>query len=151
MRTWRSRTRKINQKFAWYKLRIGRSRIHCTGVFALEDIPAGKRVIEYTGKRLTLAEAFELKYPREIYLARLSREWILDGSIGGSGAELINHSCDPNLIWKRSRNHLLFYSKRRIRAGEELGYRYAYPVKITRVRCRCGSRKCRGTVRYLLR
>jgi hypothetical protein len=36
-------------------------------------------------------------------------------------------------------------------AGEELAYRYAYPVKITRVPCQCGSPKCRGTLRYLLR
>lgn len=150
MRTRASRTRKINPKFAWYKLRIGRSQIHKTGVFALEDIPAGKRVIEYTGKRLTLAQAFGLRYPREVYLARVSRDRVIDGSVGGSGAELINHSCDPNLVWTHSRNHLFFYSKRRIRAGEELGYRYAYPVKIARVPCRCGSRKCRGTVRYVL-
>lgn len=142
--------RVVDRKFAWYGLRIGRSRIHSTGVFALEDIPAGKRVIEYTGKRLSLAQALDLQPPRDRYLIRAGLGWMIDGSVGGSGAELVNHSCDPNLTWKRARGRVTYCSRRKILAGEELTLRYAYPVKLTRVPCRCGSRKCRGTLRYLL-
>jgi SET domain-containing protein len=76
---------------------------------------------------------------------------MLDGRFGGSGAEFVNHSCDPNLVWKRVHGHLVFYSRRKIRAGEELTLWYTYPVKITRIPCGCGSPKCRGTLRYLLR
>jgi SET domain-containing protein len=151
MTTQRRAARKINPKFAWYRLRIGRSPIHSTGVFAMEDIPRGQRVMEYTGKRLSLVQASKLGPPQDRYLVRLSLQWALDGSVGGSGAELVNHCCDPNLAWKRVSGHLFFYSRRRIRAGEELTLRYAYPVKMTRVPCHCGSPKCRGTLRYLLR
>jgi hypothetical protein len=45
---------------------------------------------------------------------------------------------------------LLFFSRRKIRAGEELTWKYRYPVKIHRVPCRCGARRCRGTLRYIL-
>lgn len=150
MTTLRHDKRTINPKYSRYKLEIRRSRIHSVGVFALEEIPAGKPIIEYTGKRLLVEKALELKPPRDRYLVRLSRRWISDGSVGGSGAELVNHSCDPNLAWKRSRGRVTLWSRRRIRAGEELTLRYAYPVKLTRVPCRCGSPKCRGTLRYLL-
>jgi len=142
---------RINPKFAWYRLRIGRSPIHSTGVFALEDIPRGRRVIEYTGKRLTVEQGLKLGPPRDRYLVRLSQRWLLDGRVGGSGAELVNHCCDPNLVCKGVNGHMLFYSRRRIRAGEELTLRYAYPVKITRVPCHCGSPKCRRTLRYLIK
>lgn len=144
-------TRLVDPRFAWYKLEIRPSRIHSLGVFALEEIPRGKRVVEYTGQRLSIADAMDLKFPFDRYLVRPSRHWILDGRIGGSGAELINHSCDPNLDLKASSGRIHFWSRRRIREGEELTLRYAYPHKVTRVPCRCGSPKCRRTLRYLLK
>jgi len=146
----RRSTQRINPTFARFRLRIGRSPIHSAGVFALEDIPPGRRVIEYTGKRLTVEQVLKLHPARDRYLAQLSRRWLVDGSVGGSGAELVNHCCDPNLVCKRVNGHLLLYSRRRIRAGEELTLRYSYPVKVTRVPCHCGSPKCLGTLRYLL-
>jgi uncharacterized protein len=142
--------RTVNPKYSSYNLEIRRSRIHSVGVFAMQEIPAHKPIIEYTGKRLTVEQALDLKSPQDRYLVRLSRHWIADGRFGGSGAELVNHSCDPNLQWKRSKGRLTLWSRRRIRAGEELTLRYAYPYKATRVPCRCGSAKCRGTLRYLL-
>jgi uncharacterized protein len=141
---------RIDPRIARFRLRVGRSRIHRYGVFALEDIPAGRQVIEYTGKRLTVAQASQIDFPKDAYLATLSSRWIADPSVGGSGAEIINHSCQPNLIWRRIRGHLFYFSRRKIRAGEELTGDYAYPLKLRRVPCRCGARSCRGTLRYAL-
>jgi SET domain-containing protein len=147
----RKRAPKINPRNAWYRLAIRRSAIDSWGVFAQENIPRGKRVIEYTGKRLTFGQASLLRPPKDTYLARVALDTVLDGATRGSGAEFINHCCDPNLRWKRSRGRLMFYSRRRIRAGEELTFRYAYPVKFVRIPCRCGSPKCKGTLRYIFR
>jgi SET domain-containing protein len=144
-------TRRATPKSVHFKLRIGPSEIHRWGVFAREDIPAGRRVIEYAGKRLTWSQGKDLKPPKDNYLVGLNDKWLLDGRVGGTGAEFINHSCTPNLIFRRVAGHIFFYSSRKIRAGEELTVRYGYPVKITRVLCRCGSRRGRGTLRYLLR
>jgi SET domain-containing protein len=143
--------RKIDPDFTWYRLRIGRSPIHSTGVFTLEDIPLGRPVIEYRGKRVSLEQGLKLDPPHDRYLVRLGPHWMLDGRFGGSGAEFVNHCCDPNLVWKRVHGHLVLYSRRTICAGEELTLWYTYPVKITRIPCGCGSPKCRGTLRYLLR
>jgi SET domain-containing protein len=143
-------TPRINPKFARFRLRVERSSIDRRGVFALEDIPRGKTVIEYTGKRLTLAQADSLGPPKDAYLAVLGNGWVADPSVGGSGAEFINHSCSPNLRWRRVRGRLFYSSRRRIRAGEELLGNYGYPIKLRRIPCRCGSPKCKGTFRYLL-
>jgi len=40
---------KLNHDYTWYLLQVFRSPIHRYGVRALEDIPKGKYVIEYTG------------------------------------------------------------------------------------------------------
>ena len=66
--------------------------------------------------------------------------------MGGSGAEIINHSCDPNLRSCIVGGHILYMSKRAIRRGEELTVDYRFSDKIEKVRCRCGSSVCRGTI-----
>lgn len=141
---------RINPRFAHYRLRVGRSPIHGYGVFAEEEIPAGRRVIEYTGRRLSVAQANRIPFPKDGYLATLSARYIADPSVGGSGAEIVNHSCKPNLMWRRIRGRLFYYSRRKIRAGEELTGNYHYPIHFMRIPCRCGSRNCRGTLRYVL-
>lgn len=141
---------RINPKTANYRLRVARSRLHRYGVFALEDIPAGRRVIEYTGKHLDRAEAARIHPPKDIYLAGMNSRVAIDGSNGRSGAQFINHSCNPNLTWRTVRNHLLFFSRRKILAGEELTVNYRYPIKLQSVPCKCGAARCRGTLRYIL-
>jgi SET domain-containing protein len=141
---------RLNLKFACFKLRIGRSRIERFGVFAGEAIPRGERVIQYTGERISERESmrralrqFRIGRAERIYSVRLDRRWKIDGSVGGSGAEFINHSCDPNLTMRRLRGQILLYSFKKIRAGEELTIDYGFRCSCP---CRCGSSKCRGTM-----
>jgi uncharacterized protein len=143
-------TPRIVSKSVRYRLRVDRSHIHRFGVFAEEEIPAGQRVIEYRGRRITNIQANRIKSPREEYLADLNSRWVLDPSVGGSGAEFINHSCDPNLEWRRIRGRLFYFSCRKIKIGEELTSDYKNPSHLVRVPCHCGARNCRGTLRYLL-
>jgi uncharacterized protein len=141
--------RRISPKFTRFALGVGRSGIDNTGVYALKDIPARCRVIEYTGRRLSRVEDAHLKFPNDIYVAGTLRGSI-DGAVGGNGAQFINHSCDPNLTAVRTRNSMFFRSRREIRAGEELSWRYAYPFKLRRIPCRCGARNCRKTLRLIV-
>ena len=143
-------SRRIRHESARYPLKIARSRIHRFGVFALKDIPAGRRVIEYTGRRLSLDQGYLLKPPHDDYLVRLGRNRLINGSVGGSGAEFINHGCDPNLTWQRRRGRLFFYSRRMISAGQELTICFSYPTKARRVPCICGARNCQKTLQYVL-
>lgn len=130
-----------------------KSRVDRWGIFALESIPAGRRVIEYGGERLThrqaglrFQKAWKPRGTRRFYLAKLDSKWVIDGAVGGTGAELINHSCDPNISPRRIRGHLLFFSRRAIRRGEELTLDYQIHKGAPRIACRCGSKKCRGTL-----
>jgi uncharacterized protein len=141
---------RIKTKFARYRLRTGYSRIHRFGVYAMEEIPANRTVIEYTGKIRTWGESSKLPFLKTVYLAQLKHGLSVDGRVGGSGAEFMNHSCAPNLKSKRAKGHLFLVSRRRIRAGEELTWDYHYPAKLRRVPCRCGARNCRRTFRVIL-
>ncbi|HWS79226.1 MAG TPA: SET domain-containing protein-lysine N-methyltransferase [Thermomonas sp.] len=129
-----------------FRLRIARSRIHRWGVYADEDIPARRRLIEYTGQRIGLAEAWRRRLRPQLYLFRCSaRRWI-DGGIGGSGAQYINHGCVPNLVASFDHGRVHLRSLRRILAGEELLLDYQVRGDIDPIPCRCGARGCRGVL-----
>ncbi|HXR16887.1 MAG TPA: SET domain-containing protein-lysine N-methyltransferase [Terriglobales bacterium] len=144
---------RIKRECSPYRLRVGRSAIHRHGVFALEPIPRNRKVIEYTGERLTwqqtvrlLRRLWRLGRPTNVYLFRLNRRWVINGAVGGNGSQFINHCCDPNLGLRRIRGHLVFFSRRKIRTGEELTFDYRFRKNVPKTPCRCGSPKCRGTI-----
>ncbi len=127
-------------------MRIAPSGIHRWGVYAGEEIPAGRKVIEYVGERISRRET-KRRAERELnYLFTLDKYWTLDGSVGGSGAEFINHSCEPNIITRIVKGHILYYSLRKIKKGEELTVDYHFAHDVEKVPCSCGTPGCRGTI-----
>src|SRR5215467_16320399 len=110
----------IDPRYCCFKIAIRRSRIHRYGVYAEELIPANRKVIEYTGQRVNRREAKRRGEGAYTYLFAVDAYWTLDGAVGGSGAEIINHSCDPNLISRVMKGHILYVSLRSIQKGEEL-------------------------------
>ena len=136
----------IDPRYAPFKLSIRESKIHRRGVYAGEPIPARRKVIEYTGEKISRRETKRRGDGNVTYLFTLDDYWTLDGAFGGSGAEIINHSCDPNLRSCVFKGHILYISKRPIRRGEELTVDYRFPHTIERVRCCCKSGNCRGTI-----
>ncbi len=147
---------KIDSQFASFPLRVKSSAIDRRGVFAETRIPARHKVVEYTGEKITSHRALLRlrrilfgKGSKRMYIARLNRHYAIDGSVGGSGAEFINHCCDPNLFARRSNGHMLFYSKKPIRKGQELTIDYRFGPAPNPIKCHCGSPKCRGTINLL--
>ena len=97
-------TQKTIRSSSPYALRVIRSTIHGLGVRAGKNIPCGRKIIEYAGERISRIETrhrFLHGSPGRKrglnYLAQLNAYWTVDGAVGGNGAELINHSCEPNL------------------------------------------------------
>lgn len=138
-----------------FSLFLRRSRADRYGVFTREAIPKGRKVIEYGGERITLRQANRRirdyyrehgRAPKREYVFLLKGDQLVDGVVGGTGAEFINHNCEGNLRVRRMQGHILLFSCRKIRAGEELNYDYALSPKSRRMRCRCGSPRCRGTI-----
>jgi SET domain-containing protein len=140
-------TATINPRLASFRLSVRRSSVHGFGVFADEAIPAGKRIIEYAGERIARREAVKRWEAKQAsYLFRLDSYWRIDGAVGGSGAEFVNHSCDPNIRAVLRRGKIQFVSKRKISRGEELTLDYKYSPDLERLPCRCGARTCRGAM-----
>jgi SET domain-containing protein len=132
-----------------YPMEIRDSGIHGRGVFASASIPANRKVIEYTGERISARHADKRGHGHCTYYFSLDRYWVLDGSVGGSGAEYINHSCGPNLISRIMKGHILYMSLRRIKRGEELTVDYHFSKNDETTVCHCRSKNCRQTINLL--
>jgi tetratricopeptide (TPR) repeat protein len=110
-------TATINPLSASFRLFVRPSPIHRFGVYAAEAIPARRRVIEYTGEVIGRRESARRWDPARSYLFWLDSYRSVDGAIGGSGAEYINHSCAPNLTARLVRGRLYYYSRQRSRGS----------------------------------
>ena len=125
---------------------IRSSAIHAAGCYTTTAIAKGRRVAEYTGPRLSKAEADRAYEASPItYLFGLG-----DGSIvidGHCMAMLINHSCDPNCESSEEDGRVWITSLRKIAPGEEITYDYClYDGGEDEAACNCGAAKCRGTM-----
>jgi SET domain-containing protein len=69
--------------------------------------------------------------------------------VGGSGAEIINHSCEPNLVGRIMKGHILYVSLRAVKRGEELTIDYNFEKDTGNNKCGCGTKSCRGTLQKL--
>jgi uncharacterized protein len=136
----------INEKLACFQLEIRRSKIHRYGVFAGQRIPARRKVIEYTGQRLNRKQAKFRGDGDYTYLFAVDPYWTLDGAVGGSGAEIINHSCSPNLVARILKGHVIYMSLRAIRPGEELTINYNFDKDVRTFPCSCGAPDCAGAI-----
>ena len=128
-------------------LGIGKSRIDGKGCFATQFFPKGRKIAEYTGELISEREvARRVKMRRKHRICAIDQGRHLDGSRGGNGTQYINHSCQPNSYMRVTRGHLLFMALRDIRPGEEITCDYVSTHHPDTYRCRCKSRKCRGTI-----
>jgi hypothetical protein len=135
------------------------------GAFATRFIPAGTRLIEYAGERLTVAES-EARYPdvpgerHHTFLFAIEDEVdgelvevVIDAAVNGNAARFINHSCDPNCDAIVEGGRIWIETIHDVEPGEELAYDYAFvleerhtPAAKRRFPCHCGAANCRGTM-----
>jgi hypothetical protein len=128
------------------RLIIRSSGIHAAGCFALQPIPKGRKIVEYTGERIPHDDADKLYQGLSYtYLFGTSEGDIV---IDGFGmAMYINHSCEPNCETEEETDGSVWIiSSRDIAAGEELTYDYLLYEGDGDAPCACGSRKCRGSM-----
>ena len=91
------------------------------GLFTLGDIPAGKRIIEYTGHIVT---AEEVARRRGRYFFEIDEHYAIDGSARSNTARYINHSCRPNAEAFVTGRRVWVWSKDDIGAGDEITLDY---------------------------
>ncbi|MBW8780644.1 MAG: SET domain-containing protein-lysine N-methyltransferase [Verrucomicrobia bacterium] len=139
----------------WAELR--NSRIHGRGLYASKAIPAGTRIIEYRGERITKAESDRREERRRararrgdggcVYIFEINQRHDLDGSMAWNTARLINHSCEANCESSKIRGRIWIVALRDIAEGEELSFDYGFGLENWREHpCRCGTAKCAGYI-----
>jgi uncharacterized protein len=114
---------------------------HGLGLFTTEPITKGTRIIEYTGEKITEAEADRRGGQ---YLFTLNDSFVIDGKKRENLARYINHSCKPNCYPEidDAEEHIYIYAKRLIKSGEELTYNYGKQFWNSHIKpkgCRCSS------------
>lgn len=147
------------------KIERRKSDIHGNGVFAIEDIAKGERVVRYKGKLRTHAEVDEeygaVDEDGHTFLFTLNDDYVIDANEGGNIARWINHSCAPNCEavldenekGKHHKDKVFIEAMRDIKAGEELTYNYGITLDEAHTPalkklwgCRCGCKNCTGTM-----
>ncbi len=103
-----------------FKLDVKRSSAGL-GLFAGEDIPKGRFIIEYWGPIVSDDEAQEVGGK---YLWELGNGKTILGATRKNTARYVNHFCRPNAEARVVGNRVFIFSTKKIKAGEEIGYDY---------------------------
>ncbi|MBR9698937.1 SET domain-containing protein [Candidatus Woesearchaeota archaeon] len=139
-------------------IRVARSKIHSTGVYAKKGIRKGTKIIEYVGEKLTKKESDKRadvaldKHAKDknngaVYIFELNKKYDIDGDFYFNTAKFINHSCNPNCDVEISNDKIWIIALRQIKKGEELSYNYGYDYEDYEDHvCHCGSDKCVGYI-----
>ena len=82
------------------RIQVRKSGVHGKGVFALQPIAAGERIIEYKGEVITWPEALrrhphDPKDPNHTFYFHVDDKHVIDAKVGGNAARWINHACAP--------------------------------------------------------
>jgi len=121
--------------------RVGRAKTGL-GLFATEAIAKGRTIVEYRGRRITAAKAWEIEQKGgNRYLFELNKRWTIDGSSRSNLGRYINHACKPNAqaILRRT-GKLEFAASRWIEPGEEITIDYGeeyFDLLLAPKGCRC--------------
>jgi SET domain-containing protein len=137
---------------------VRNSPVHGRGVFAVQPIRKGTRILEYLGDRVS-HEAADTRYEdhdendNHTFLFIVDKKTVIDAGVGGNDARFINHQCEGNCESVIENRRVFIDAVRDIEPGQELGYDYEIgrekddPPNVDEIyACRCGSPKCRGTM-----
>ena len=143
-------------KKLWLKQK---SHVHGSGLFTVQNIKKGTKIIEYIGDKVTKKEGDKRadkqikKYKRNknngmVYIFELNKLYDIDGSVAHNHAKLINHSCNPNCEVEIINNEIWISAIKNIKKNNELSYNYGYSYDTDYVDhiCKCGSSKCVGYI-----
>ena len=140
------------------RVTVRKSSVHGRGVFALQAIPAGQRVLEYRGEvtswRRASARHRRSGMPGHTFIFGLADGRVIDGSVGGNSARWLNHSCQPNCeAIEDERGRVFIETLKDVMPGDELFIAYGLtvgdaitPEILADYACHCGTRRCTGSM-----
>jgi uncharacterized protein len=117
------------------------------GLFAATGIPARRKIGELIGEHVSVKEARRrASRLRRIAIVELAHTGAIDATRSDSVFKYINHSCAPNTFMRRIGSHVEFYALLDIPSGAELTCDYGETHHHGKLKCRCGSGRCRGAI-----
>jgi uncharacterized protein len=140
------------------RIEVRASGVHGKGVYALAPLKEGAVVIEYKGEVINWKEALrrhphDPSDPDHTFYFHIDEKHVIDANVRGNDARWINHACQPNCEADEVDGRVFIKTLRAVEPGEELFYDYGlileerYTAKVKKqFACRCGARKCRGTM-----
>jgi len=136
------------QKFA---VEVKPSPIDGQGVFALQAVPARRKIGEIRGESVSTAEAFKRakaadKSTGRVFMIAVTNARSVDATQSTDPLRFANHSCTPNMVLKVQQGRVAFYALHDIAAGEELTVAYGPTHHAGRLACRCGAPGCAGSL-----
>ena len=121
--------------------RIGRSRSGL-GLFATAPIEKGAFIVEYSGRRITHAQAQRLERRGRRYMFEINSRWTVDGSSRRNIGRYANHSCRPNAESDVVKGKVILRAIKKIAPDEEITYHYGeeyFEIFLKQAGCRCAK------------
>ena len=140
------------------RIQVRRSGVHGKGVFAAGADRQGRDGDRVHRRDHHLAQALrrhphDPSDPNHTFYFHIDDKRVIDANVGGNAARWINHACQPNCEADEVDGRIFIKARRALKPGEELFYDYGlviderYTPKLKKqFECRCGTRKCRGTM-----
>ena len=128
-----------------FKIENKESNIDGIGAFAMQLIPARKKIGNLQGEIISLREARKrAAKSKRIAMVEFGDGRALDASYKSNEIRFINHSCQPNTYMRVCYSRVEFYSLKKIKKGEELTCNYGLTHHAGKLKCRCGALNCKG-------
>lgn len=144
------------QRKAWREVEVRRCEHKGFGVFAVQPVPQGSFIAEFTGEVISLSDLQNRrkntsKDDVHTYIIELKSKTYVDCTRKGSIARFINHSCEPNCrleVWTvGNRLRVGVFAMADIDAEEELSFDYQWePSDRPPTKCYCNTPSCRGYI-----
>jgi uncharacterized protein len=119
--------------------RVGRSRTGL-GLFATAPIERRAFIIEYTGPRISNAQAKRLEARGARYMFEINSRWTVNGSTRRNIARYANHSCRPNAESDVVKGKVILRAIKTIKPGDEITYDYGeeyFEIFFKATGCKC--------------
>ncbi|HUS02365.1 MAG TPA: SET domain-containing protein-lysine N-methyltransferase [Chitinophagaceae bacterium] len=128
-----------------FRIQAKPSKIDGTGAFAVEPIPARKKIGNMGGEIISKREVRKrIAKVKRVAMVEFHNGKALDASVNPNDLRYINHSCSPNTYLRRNFPYIEFYALRSIKKGEELTADYGETHHDGKLKCRCGAPNCRS-------
>lgn len=133
----------------FFPVKVAKSKISGKGAYAIQRIPARKKIGDLGGVIITLREARRIVAETKgvVNMVEFDHGNIaLNASANPNDLRFINHSCDPNTYMRLTDRRVEFYALRTIKVGEELSCDYGETHHEGKLPCGCGAKNCRGFI-----